>query len=85
MINRHHADIFKGDGVNPAPYATSVAREVTLREAVDAMSKVVKTIPTNRNDSHLFHNALDALEWYLSKQNDNSRRLENEYNDRFSS
>lgn len=84
-MNKHHADIFKGDGVNPAPYATSVAREVTLREAVAAMSKVVKTIPTNRNDSELLHNALIALEWYLSKQNENSRRLEDEHNDRFSS
>ena len=84
MDNKHLATIFQGDGITPAPYQTSIRKEVALLNAVEAMSRVVKTIPTNPADTNLYVQCLTALRDQLSAQQDHSRRLEHEYNDRFS-
>ena len=82
MTNRHLATIFKGDGVNPAPYAISVKREVVIMNALEAMAEAVNHMPLNQMDTDLFAQSLIALREHLRLTQEQSRRLEHEYNQR---
>ena len=82
MTDNHLADILRGDSINPPPYLTSIRKEQLWRDAHDLMNKVSELIPTTNEDRVIFAEACIALQHYLSIHNNQSRRLEYEYNKR---
>ena len=80
MDDKHLAEIFRGDGVNPAPYATLVKHQVILLNAIEATTEVLKHIALNPTDGTLLNQAHLALRDYERRTNNQSRRLEDEFN-----